>query len=119
MALRFFLGLYINSIMRTWEDASRSCILVGSDRSPPYDVNAREIPNLNSISRGDNNSNKTLYWIGATANFTPWFELLGNDEMVICLFVCVFRPDSRTFHSYGDVTITRGELQVLTYTKYS
>ncbi|XP_078316760.1 uncharacterized protein LOC111117937 isoform X5 [Crassostrea virginica] len=70
-------GLYIDSTTRTWEDASRSCSLVGSDRSPSYDVNAQEIPVLGSSYQGRRPKARTLYWIGATAYFTPWFELLG------------------------------------------
>ncbi|XP_078316874.1 uncharacterized protein LOC144620374 [Crassostrea virginica] len=75
-------GLYINSITKTWRDASRSCSLVGSDRSPSYDVNAQEITVLGSSYRGKRPQAGTLYWIGATATFTPWFELLGCQVIV-------------------------------------
>ena len=77
------LGLYINSIKKTWKDASRSCSLVGSDRSPSYEVNAQEIPVLGSSYRGEIPEAGTLYWIGATATFTPWFELLGRDDVIL------------------------------------
>ncbi|XP_078316759.1 uncharacterized protein LOC111117937 isoform X4 [Crassostrea virginica] len=75
-------GLYINSTKKTWKDASRSCSLVGSDRSPSYDVNAQEIPVLWSRYLGGKLQAGTLYWIGATATFTPWFELLGCQVIV-------------------------------------
>nr|XP_022318357.1 uncharacterized protein LOC111121383 isoform X2 [Crassostrea virginica] len=71
-------GLYIGPTSRTWEDASRSCSLVGSERSSSYDVNAQEIPVLGSSYRGGKPPQAgTLYWVGATATFTPWLELLG------------------------------------------
>ena len=76
-------GLYINSVTKTWKDASRSCSLVGSDRSPSYDVNAQEITVLGSSYQGRRPQAGTLYWIGATATFTPWFELLGRDVILI------------------------------------
>nr|XP_022319683.1 uncharacterized protein LOC111122304 isoform X2 [Crassostrea virginica] len=75
-------GLYINSVTKTWKDASRSCSLVGSDRSPSYDVNAQEITVLDSSYQGRRPQARTLYWIGATATFTPWFELLGCQVIV-------------------------------------
>ena len=81
-----FLGLYINSVTKTWKDASHSCSLVGSDRSPSYDVNAQEIPVLGSRYRGRRPQAGTLYWIGATANFTPWFELLGRDDVILIFY---------------------------------
>ena len=74
-----FLGLYINSVTKTWKDASRSCSLVGSDRPPSYDVIAQEIPVLGSRYQGGRPQAGTFYWIGATATFTPWFELLGRE----------------------------------------
>nr|XP_022318431.1 uncharacterized protein LOC111121434 [Crassostrea virginica]XP_022318432.1 uncharacterized protein LOC111121434 [Crassostrea virginica] len=75
--------LYINSTKSTWEDASRSCSLLGSDRSPSYDVNAQEIPVLEHRYRGGRpQAGRILYWIGAAANFTPWFELLGCQVIV-------------------------------------
>ena len=77
------LGLYINSTKKTWQDASRSCSLVGSDRSPSYDVNAQEITVLWSRYIGGKPQAGTLYWIGATATFTPWFELLGRDDFIL------------------------------------
>ena len=79
-----FLDLYINSTKSTWEDASRSCSLLGSDRSPSYDVNAQEIPVLEPRYRGGRpQAGRILYWIGAAANFTPWFELLGREDVVL------------------------------------
>nr|XP_022318672.1 uncharacterized protein LOC111121612 isoform X1 [Crassostrea virginica] len=75
-------GLYIGPSTKTWKDASRSCSLVGSDRSPSYDVNAQEIPVLGSRYQGGRPQAGTLYWIGATATFTPWFELLGCQMIV-------------------------------------
>ena len=77
------LGLYINSITRTWEDASRSCSLVGSDRSPSFDVNVQEIPVIGSSYRGGKPQAGAFYWIGATATFTPWFELLGREDVIL------------------------------------
>ena len=76
------LVLYINSVTKTWKDASRSCNLVGSDRSPSYDVNAQEITVLGSSYQGGRPQARTLYWIGATATFTPWFELSGRDDVI-------------------------------------
>ena len=77
------LGLYINSVTKTWKDASHSCSLVGSDRSPSYDVNAQEIPVVESRYRRGRPQAFTMYWIGATATFTPWFELLGRDDVIL------------------------------------
>ena len=79
-------GLYINSVTKTWEDASRSCSLVGSDRPPSYDVNAQEIPVLWSRYQGGKLQAGTLYWIGATATFTPWFELLGREDVILIFY---------------------------------
>ena len=79
-------GVYINSIKKTWKDASRSCSLVGSDRSPSYDVNAQEIPVLGSRYPGERPQAGTLYWIGATATFTPWFELLGREDVMLIFY---------------------------------
>ena len=80
------LGLYIGPITKTWEDASRSCSLVGSDRSPSYDVNAQEITVLGSSYQGRRPQARTLYWIGATATFTPWFELLGREDVILIFY---------------------------------
>ena len=38
---------------------------------------------------------------------------------VVCLFVWGFSSLSRIFHSFGDVTITDGGLQILTYSRHS
>lgn len=67
--------LYIEPTEKTWEEAFQSCPLVGSDRAPSYDVIVQNIPVLQHpcSTRGHEN----LYWIGATATFTPWFELSG------------------------------------------
>lgn len=67
--------LYINQTRKSWEKASQSCALVGSERASSYDVIVQNIPVLqlsrNTFRHGD------LYWIGATATFTPWLKLLG------------------------------------------
>ena len=44
----------------------------------------------------------------------------GADALArACLFVWGFTPHSRSFHSYGDVTITGEVMQILTYTRHS
>ena len=44
-----------------------------------------------------------------------------NFESSLCLFVCLFviSLPLRIFHSWGDVTITSEELQILTYAQHS
>lgn len=68
-------GLYIDQTRKSWEKASQSCALVGSERASSYDGIVQNITVLqlsrNTFRHGD------LYWIGATATFTPWLKLLG------------------------------------------
>lgn len=67
--------LYINQTGKSWEKASQSCTLVGSERTSSYDVIVQDIPfiQLPRIT----NFHDNLYWIGATTTFSPWLELLG------------------------------------------
>lgn len=71
--------MYINQTRKSWDDASQSCTLVGSERAPSYDVIVQNIPVLQYPQTTHLHDN--LYWIGATATFTPWLELLGNDDL--------------------------------------
>ncbi|XP_065923463.1 uncharacterized protein [Magallana gigas] len=67
--------LYINQTRKSWEKASQSCVLVGSERASSYNVIVQNIPVL-QLSRNTYRHGE-LYWIGATATFTPWLKLLG------------------------------------------
>lgn len=55
----------------TWKNASERCTLVGSKKTPSYAFRVKDIP-LSKDTIG------YPHWVGATASFTPWFELLGN-----------------------------------------
>ncbi|XP_048757847.2 uncharacterized protein LOC125668107 isoform X3 [Ostrea edulis] len=70
--------LYLEQIPRTWEDASANCTLVRFNRFPSYDVSKLptiKYPPLEQARTGLNQAD--LLWVGATATFTSWFELLG------------------------------------------
>lgn len=72
--------MYINQTEKSWEKASQSCTLVGSQRASSYDVIVQDIPVI-QLPR-TSHRHDDLYWIGASATFTPWLELLGiNNEL--------------------------------------
>ncbi|XP_061174967.1 uncharacterized protein LOC133184120 [Saccostrea echinata] len=58
----------VSSVNRTWSEASRRCLLFGSNNTGDVQINKINIPS--TLSDG-------LYWIGATVK-SAWFEFLGN-----------------------------------------
>lgn len=72
--------LHVEQTRRTWDNASQSCNLFGSDKAPSYVASDQDITFFrhNRPKATITPSPEDLYWIGATSTFTPWFELLGN-----------------------------------------
>ncbi|XP_065923462.1 uncharacterized protein [Magallana gigas] len=71
--------LYMETTRRTWDNASQSCNLYGSDKASSYVASVQDITFVrhNRLKATITPSPEDLYWIGATSTFTPLFELLG------------------------------------------
>eukprot|EP00105_Crassostrea_gigas_P024198 XP_011444369.1 PREDICTED: uncharacterized protein LOC105340159 [Crassostrea gigas] len=71
--------LHVEQTRRTWDNASQSCNLFGSDKAPSYVASDQDITFFrhNRPKATITPSPEDQYWIGATSTFTPWFELLG------------------------------------------
>lgn len=71
--------IHVEQTRMTWDNASQSCNLYGSDKTPSYVASDPDITFFlhNRPKATITPSTEDLYWIGATSTFTPWFELLG------------------------------------------